>query len=237
MILKSIIIDDEPLARQLLQEFAQKVSFLEVMASFSNGVEALQYLQQNQVDLVFLDIQMPDITGLELLRTLSSRPKVIFTTAYAEHAVEGFNLDAVDYLLKPFNFPRFLKAANKVMELHLLKNQPKIPNQNQEEDFLFVKDGRELVKVWFNEIEYIQGQKDYVLFKTQSKKLLSLMNMKDLERDLPNDQFLRIHQSYIINTAQIQSVSSDAVKIADEEIAVSRSYKQAFKTFLAQYRR
>lgn len=237
MILRSIIIDDEPFARELLRDFSKKVNFLEITGSFSNGVEALQYLQQNEVDLVFLDIQMPDVTGLELLRTLSIRPKVIFTTAYAEYAVEGFNLDAVDYLLKPFDFPRFLKAVNKVMEFQLLESQPKTATEPQGDDFLFVKDGRELVKIWFDEIDYIQGQKDYVLFKTHSKKLLSLMNMKDLQIDLPQDRFLRIHQSYIINTTQIQSVSSDHVKIADEELAVSRSYKQAFKNFLAQYRR
>lgn len=236
MILKSIIIDDEPLARELLQDFARKVSFLEITASFSNGMEALEYLQQKQVDLVFLDIQMPDITGLELLQTLSSRPKIIFTTAYAEYAVEGFNLDAVDYLLKPFDFPRFLKAVNKAMELHLLENQPKIVKQSVEEDFLFVKDGRELVKIYFDEIDYIQGQKDYVRFKTSTKKLLSLMNMKDLERDLPHDRFLRIHQSYIVNTARIESVSNDHVKIAGEFLTVSQSYKQAFRAFLAKYK-
>lgn len=235
MILRSIIIDDEPLARELLQDFAEKVSFLEIVATLSNGVEALTYLQQHKIDLVFLDIQMPDITGLELLRTLSSRPKVIFTTAYSEYAVEGFNLDATDYLLKPFDFPRFLKAVNKVMELHLLENQPKNPVE-EESDFLFVKDGRELVKVWFDEIDYIQGQKDYVLFKTSSRKLLSLMNMKDLERDLPQGRFLRIHQSYIINTTHIQSLSSDQVTIADETLSVSQSYKQAFRAFLDRYR-
>lgn len=237
MTLKSIIIDDEPLARKLLQDFAGKVSFLEISDSFSNGVEALQYLQQHEVDLVFLDIQMPDITGLELLKTLTSPPRVIFTTAYAEYAVEGFNLDAVDYLLKPFDFPRFLKAVNKVMKLQLLKNQPKARVNQQEDDFLFVKDGRELVKVYFDEIDYIQGQKDYVLFKTKSKKLLSLMNMKDLERDLPKERFLRIHQSYIINILQIQSVSSDQVRVAGEWLSVSQSYKQAFRTFLSRYKR
>ncbi|MCE7992083.1 MAG: response regulator transcription factor [Roseivirga sp.] len=236
MILRSIIIDDEPLARELLQDFADKVSFLEIVASFSNGVEALTYLQQHKIDLVFLDIQMPDITGLELLKTLSSRPRVIFTTAYAEYAVEGFNLDATDYLLKPFDFPRFLKAVNKVMELYLLENQPKTIAEDEKDDFLFIKDGRELVKVWFDEIDYIQGQKDYVLFKTTSRKLLSLMNMKDLERDLPQDKFLRIHQSYIINTSRIQSLSRDQVTVADETLNVSQSYKQAFRVFLDRYR-
>lgn len=235
MILRSIIIDDEPLARELLQNFSEKVSFLETVATFSNGIEALTYLQQHKIDLVFLDIQMPDITGLELLRTLSSRPKVIFTTAYSEYAVEGFNLDATDYLLKPFDFPRFLKAVNKVMELHLLENQPKATVE-EENDFLFVKDGRELVKVWFDEIDYIQGQKDYVLFKTSTRRLLSLMNMKDLERDLPQGRFLRIHQSYIINTTHLQSLSNDQVTIADETLSVSQSYKQAFRAFLDRYR-
>lgn len=237
MKLKSIVIDDEPLARQLLQDFGDKVSFLEIRVAFSNGVEALHYLQHNAVDLVFLDIQMPDITGLELLKTLSCRPKIIFTTAYAEYAVEGFNLDAIDYLLKPFDFPRFLKAVNKAMEYQLLESQPRQAITEANEDFLFVKDGRELVKVYFNEIFYIQGQKDYVMFKTSSKKLLSLMNMKDLERDLPSDRFLRIHQSFIINTARIESISGDQVKIDGTLISVSQSYKQAFKSFLSRYQR
>jgi DNA-binding LytR/AlgR family response regulator len=237
MKLKSIIIDDEPMARQLLQDFGDKVSFLEINGAFSNGVEALHYLQQNAVDLIFLDIQMPDITGLELLKTLSIRPKIIFTTAYAEYAVEGFNLDAIDYLLKPFDFPRFLKAVNKAMEYQLLENQPRQAAAEADEDFLFVKDGRELVKVYFDEILYIQGQKDYVMFKTASKKLLSLMNMKDLERDLPSDRFLRVHQSFIINTGQVESISGDQVKIDGTLISVSQSYKQAFRSFLSRYQR
>lgn len=234
MKLNAIIIDDEPLARQLLQDFAEKVPFLEICGTFSNGLDALEKLRKTAIDLVFLDIQMPDITGLELLQAVPHKPQVIFTTAYAEYAVEGFNLDATDYLLKPFDFARFLKSVNKAYA-KLPDKKPAEPVVEPKEQFLFVKDGRELVKVLFRDIRYIRGQKDYVMFITPERKLMSLMTMKELETDLPSDQFLRIHQSYIINKSHIDSITSDRVQIAGEYLPVSQSYKQSFKTFLAQF--
>lgn len=234
MKLKAIIIDDEPLARKLLSDFSEKIPFLEILGSFSNGLEALEFLKQHSPDLIFLDIQMPDITGLELLRVMRDQPQVIFTTAYAEYAVEGFELDATDYLLKPFDFPRFLKAVTKAFE--------KLPGQSQSEskeaedtDFLFVKDGRELVKVRLSDIRYIKGQKDYVQFHTSNGKLMSLMKMRDLEQDLPSKGFLRIHQSFIVNTSHIEAIANDKVLIADEYLPVSQSYRQSFKAFLSKY--
>lgn len=234
MKLKAIIIDDEPLARKLLADFCEKVPFLECTGSFSNGLEALDYLKHQNPDLVFLDIQMPDITGLELLQILRERPQIIFTTAYAEYAVEGFEQDATDYLLKPFDFPRFLKAVTKALERKPGTIDPKATNSDQS-DFLFVKDGRDLVKVRLEEVYFIKGQKDYVQFHTVNGKLMSLMNLRDLENDLPDRQFLRIHQSYIINTEHIASVSNDRVLVAGEYIPVSQTYRPAFKAYLSKF--
>jgi len=234
MKLKAIIIDDEPLARKLLTEFSQKVPFLELGEAFSNGLDALEYLKRESPDLIFLDIQMPDITGLDLLKVLPNRPQVIFTTAYAEHALEGFELDATDYLLKPFDFPRFLKAVTKALERQPQK-QLTSEKAGGQSDFLFVKDGRELVKVRLADIQYVKGQKDYVQFHTIHSRLMSLMNMRDLEADLPGDRFIRVHQSFIINTEHIEAIASDKVLIAGQYIPVSQTYRQAFKAFLSKY--
>lgn len=234
MMLKAVIIDDEPLARKLLADFCEKVPFLECSGSFSNGLEALDYLKRQSPDLIFLDIQMPDITGLELLQILRERPQIIFTTAYAEYAIEGFEQDATDYLLKPFDFPRFLKAVTKALERKPVGTEAKVTSSDQN-DFLFVKDGRDLVKVRLTDVYFIKGQKDYVQFHTINGKLMSLMNLRDLENDLPDSRFLRVHQSYIINTEHIASVSNDKVLIAGEYIPVSQTYRQAFKAYLSKY--
>lgn len=235
MKLKVLIVDDEPLARKLLSEFAAKVPFLEVTSTCANGLAALEQLKNNRVDLLFLDIQMPDINGMELLKTLSNPPMVIFTTAYAEYAVEGFELNAVDYLLKPFDFPRFLKAVNKAGSL-VRPTETAAAEAEREEDFLFVKDGRKLVKVYHREILYIQGQKDYALFRMKQGKLLSLITLRELGQQLPASHFLRIHQSYIINTQHIDALAPDGVHIGDTFLNVSQSYKQAFRQFVNRYR-
>ena len=236
MKVKALIVDDEPLARKLLGDFAGKVPFLEVVGVFSNGLEALEQLKSTQIDLLFLDIQMPDINGMELLKTLNKPPMVIFTTAFAEYAVEGFELNAVDYLLKPFDFPRFLKAVNKAAT-HMGSFERSVEGKvEEEENFLFVKDGRKLVKVYHSDILYIQGQKDYALFKMSKGQLLSLITLRELEQQLPSSRFLRIHQSYIVNTRHIDTLTSDGVHIGGTYLNVSQSYKQAFRQFLNRYR-
>ncbi len=236
MSIKCIIVDDEPLARKLLIDFCEKVPFIELLGDFSSGLQAMSFLRDNPVDFLFLDIKMPDISGIELIKVIDPKPKIIFTTAFAEYAVDGFELDAMDYLLKPFDFPRFLKAVNKVSDQLQDKQIEKLKaSKNQRDDFLFVKDGRSLVKVHFNEVLYIKGMKDYVTFHCPDKKVMSLMNMKDLEKDLPGEQFLRIHQSYIINIDGITSINNDKVNIAGEFLPVSQTYKQTFKKFLENY--
>lgn len=233
MSLTCLIIDDEPFARKLLLDFCSRVPNLEVKGDFSNGVEALQYLNTQAVDFIFLDIKMPGITGIEMLNSLRNAPKVVFTTAFSEYAIDGFELDAVDYLLKPFDFPRFLKSVNKVQTAL----QPKSIDlfQATESDFLFVKDGRELVKLKLNQILYVKGQKDYVMFMLDDKKVMSLMNMKDLEEELKGKQFVRIHQSFIINAQHIESISNDRVKVGEEFLPISQSYKLSFRSFIEKF--
>ncbi|KYG77773.1 hypothetical protein AWW68_03120 [Roseivirga spongicola] len=232
MSLTCLIIDDEPFARKLLLDFCSRVPNLEVKGDFSNGVEALQYLNTQAVDFIFLDIKMPGITGIEMLNSLRNAPKVVFTTAFSEYAIDGFELDAVDYLLKPFDFPRFLKSVNKVQTA--LQPKPIDLPQATESDFLFVKDGRELVKLKLNQILYVKGQKDYVMFMLSDKKVMSLMNMKNLEEELKGKQFVRIHQSFIINAQHIESISNDRVKIGEEFLPISQSYKLRFRSFIEQ---
>ncbi|MBO3699575.1 LytTR family DNA-binding domain-containing protein [Roseivirga sp. E12] len=232
MKLKCIIIDDEPLARKLLVDYCQRVDYIELLGDFSSGLTALTFLKDHTVDLIFLDIKMPDFSGLELSKSIGQSPSIIFTTAFAEYAVDAFELNAVDYLLKPFDFGRFVKAINR------LKAVESVASKNGEEkakDFLFIKDGRELVKVYFKDILYIKGQKDYVQFQMRGSKILSLMNLKDLENDLPESQFIRIHQSYIVNLEHLQSISNDKVKIMEEYLPISQTYRLHVRSFLDRY--
>lgn len=235
MKLRCVIIDDEPFARKLLIDFCDRVPQISILGDFSNGLEALSFLHNTQADLIFLDIKMPGISGIDLLKSLGNRPKVVFTTAFAEYAIDGFELDAIDYLLKPFDFPRFLKAVNKALASLPAEKPPIQYSTSVSDDFLFVKDGRDLIKVYLGEILYIKGQKDYVMFVTKAKKIMSLMNMRDLERDLSKKGFLRIHQSYIVNTKRIETITNDKVKLNNEFLPVSQTYKLGLKEFLQKY--
>lgn len=219
--IRCIIVEDEPLARKLLEEYCEKLSSLALLGSFSNGLDALDFLKTAEVDLVFLDIKMPDLSGLELAKLLQKECRFIFTTAFAEYAIEGFELNAVDYLLKPFDFARFLRAVQKV--------EQSTPVSTKEEDFLFVKDGRVWRKLALQSVYYIQGAKDYVTFHFEGGKLMSLMTLKELESELTEKGFIRIHQSYIISKRQIQSFSNDKVEVDGQFLPVSQSYKLAFK--------
>lgn len=233
MSLSCLIIDDEPFARKLLLDYCGRIPDLKVSGDFSNGLEALQYLNKRLVDFIFLDIKMPGITGIDMVNSLRNPPKVIFTTAFAEFAIDGFELDAVDYLLKPFDFPRFLKAVNKMQAS--LQVKPVETAQATSSDFIFVKDGRELIKLQLNQILYVKGQKDYVMFVMKDKKVMSLMNLKDLEEELNQKEFVRIHQSFIVNAQHITSISNNKVKIGNEFLPISQSYKLSFRSFIEQF--
>lgn len=219
----AIAIDDEPIALTIVATHASKVPFVDLKASFTNAFEATAYLQQNKVDLLFLDIKMPDINGIDFLKTLSKPPMVVFTTAYSEHAVQSFELDAVDYLLKPFSLSRFLKACNKAKELFDLRNQTseKIP------PFIFIKDGYEQVKVFLEDILYIEASGNYTQLHLKGNKLLSSrITIIEILALLPTKEFIRTHRAFIVSKNKITKYDRAQVWINDIIIPIGATYTQ-----------
>jgi two-component system, LytTR family, response regulator len=218
-----VAVDDEPLALALLEDNIRQVPFLKRVASCSNALEALRVLRDQEVDLIFLDIQMPGLTGLQFLQSLNSRPLVILITAYEQYALEGFNLDVVDYLVKPVPFERFLKACNKAQDLFLLKQG--LPALEQP-DYFFVNAEYGLVKIVIPEILLIEGLKDYLKFHmVDGKPLIIRMSLKSVEEKLPPHRFFRIHKSYIVSLARITSVRRNSVFLGERELPLSDHYK------------
>lgn len=234
--IKCLVIDDEQPAREILEKHISGVEALELSGSCTNAVEALSFLQSNIVDLLFLDIQMPHILGTNFIRTLKNPPKVIFTTAYRKYAVEGFELDAVDFLLKPISFDRFLKAVNKILQLNLQSNVNTTSTENHNEPaqpFLYVRVDRKMVKVLFNDILYIEGLRDYVRIYTTSKTLITKHLLSSLEEMLPADGFLRIHRSYIVSINKIDSYNTDTIGIEKKELPIGRLFKHDVNKLLS----
>lgn len=233
MNLKCLIVDDEPLARNLLAEYVKKVSYLELVEVCSSPLTALEALRKNTIDILFLDIQMPEITGITLLKTLQKPPLVILTTAYSEYALESYELDVVDYLLKPITFDRFLKAVDKASgRITTSPQKGRDPAADPGNPFVFVKDGTRLVKVMLEDILYVEGLKDYVTIHTRTQKVVTLQRLKSLETQLPADKFIRIHHSYIIALKAIDAVHRGEVQIGTAMIPVSDSYRKSFKDFI-----
>ncbi len=223
-----ITLDDEPLALDLLEVYIQKVDFLELKGAFSNPFEASDFMQKNKIDLVFLDIQMPDITGIQWLKSIENPPIVIFTTAYSQYALEGFNLDVLDYLLKPFDFERFFKAATKANDYFLLLQKP--DNEVVKDDFIFVKADYQNVKINFDEILHIESMDDYCrIFLTSGKPVLTLMALKNLVEMLPAAQFKRVHRSHIINLTKVEKMTKKTIFIGKKEIPIGERYKDLLK--------
>ena len=229
--MKCLIIDDEPIAREGIQMLVDEIPYLETERSFGNGIEALEYLYFHTVDLIFLDIEMPGMTGLEFLKQVKNPPFVILTTAYQQYALEAFELDVIDYLVKPIRVDRFVKAINKVKEIVDLKEgafyEPE-PNDNEADDFVFIRSDRKLVKLFYNEVSHIKGLKDYVMIYTSTDKYLTAMNIKRILSQLPSDKFIRTSKSYIINTDKIKSISHDTIFLEEIEIPLGNSYKEEF---------
>jgi len=226
--IKCLVIDDELPARDVLEKHIADVEALELAGTCTNAVEALSFLQSNTVDLLFLDIQMPHILGTNFIRTLKNPPKVIFTTAYRKYAVEGFELDAVDFLLKPISFDRFLKAINKILQLNLQSNVSTPAAENHTEPaqpFLYLRVDRKMVKVLFNDILYIEGLRDYVRLFTNSKVIVTKHLLSSLEEMLPSDGFIRVHRSYIVSISKIDSFNSDTIEIGKKELPIGRLFK------------
>ena len=242
MIHTCVIVDDEPFARKLMEEYVSKVPELRLIQSCASPLVAIDVLRQNPVDILFLDINMPEITGLTLLKVLQKKPLVVLTTAYSEYALEGYELDVADYLLKPITLERFLKSVEKV--LGRLRNaspvaaasQPDVAGvPNPSNEYIFVKDGTRLVKIQLRDILYIEGLKDYVGIYTKDKKIVTLQTMKALETQLPESQFIRIHNSFIVAFAAIEAIDREKVQIGKAFLPVSDTYKKSFKEFIEKH--
>ena len=224
-----LVIDDEPHALKILVNFIESLPYLKLVAACKNAIEALQQIQQHHIDLLFVDIQMPQILGTDFIRSLQSPPKVIFTTAYRKYAVDGFDLNAVDYLLKPISFDRFLKAVNKVMEIHIntwhtnqrINEQP----TSAYPDFILIRADRKDIKVSLKEILYIESLKDYLKLVLEKNTLLTKMPIQNIEKILPPEMFLRVHRSFIVSILKISDFSSGVLSISGLHIPVSRTYR------------
>jgi DNA-binding LytR/AlgR family response regulator len=229
-----IIVDDEPLAQEVLERYINKLENLELVGKCSNAHQAQEILNREKVDIVFLDINMPGMSGLEFLRRLPNPPSVIFTTAHAEYALEGFELDATDYLLKPISFDRFSKAVSKATHYIELELQDEQPAASDEEDHMFVKADKKIVKIKLDEILYIEGLKDYVMIFIPGQRIITLQTMKNLEQRLPSAKFIRVHRSFIISIDKLKSIASHNVEIGEKQIPIGKNYKEAFFKVLEQ---
>ncbi|MFK7923938.1 MAG: LytR/AlgR family response regulator transcription factor [Bacteroidia bacterium] len=233
MNIRCVIVDDEPLALDVLESYIDKIDHLDLVARLDNAVEAFNLLNREEVDLLFLDIQMPRLSGIELLRNISNPPKVIFTTAYRDYALQGYELDVMDYLLKPISFDRFLKAVNKLNRDQLTSNitpsptpsLESIPANQYEEAFLYLKADKKMVKILLKDILYIESLKDYIRVKTNHKTVTAYQRISFMEEKLPENRFLRIHRSFIVAKDKIDAFSPPSVEIGDITLPIGRNYR------------
>ena len=226
-----IIVDDEPLAREGMELNVEELDYLNLVGQFSTAVDALNFLTNNKVDLIFLDIQMPGLTGLDFIRSIQSlkeRPMIILSTAYPQYALEGFELDVIDYLVKPNRLQRFIQAVSKAKALYDLKKKAdKVQTSVNEED-IFIRADRKYIRIFFKDIKYIKGMKDYVMIYTEKDKFMTAMNIKTTNDQLPSHQFVRVNKSYIVNADCIDSIGTDFINIGGEEIPLGRTYREDF---------
>ncbi|MAU16592.1 MAG: DNA-binding response regulator [Muricauda sp.] len=238
--MKCIIIDDEPLAIDVLMEYCQKLDFIELEDTFTNSLEAISVIKEKKIDLIFCDIEMPQMNGIDFINSLDNIPLFIFTTAYSQYAVEGFNLNAIDYLVKPIPYNRFIKAISRAKEILAYRKSPTKLNDNvfpsygdsntANPGYIFVKAEYESVKINLDDIEYIQGLKDYLKIhvKNTNKAILTLMSFKEILDKLPTNQFVRVHKSFVVNISCIKTVQRNRIVINDMRIPIGESYKSSF---------
>lgn len=226
MNVKCLLVDDEPLALRVLENHIEKIHWLEVAGTCQNPVDAYEILKAKKIDLLFLDIQMPELSGLDFLRTLPHPPLVIFTTAYRQFAADAYDLDGLDYLIKPIAFPRFVRAVNKYLErMGNEKGIPMVPGNHTERRSFFIRKGKEMIRVFVDEILYFESLKDYLQIFLKDQKFIYKARISDMEEELHDDQFLRIHKSYLVNTSKIRSVSPTEISIEGIRLPIGRSYK------------
>jgi DNA-binding LytR/AlgR family response regulator len=234
--IRCLIVDDEPLALQILEDYLSKIPFLQLVKATTNPIEALTLVQTGNVDLVFLDVQMPELTGIQFLRISNGKAKVILTTAYPQYALEGYELDVIDYLLKPIAFDRFFKSVQKAQavlqpqmaSVKPIQADPVHPQQDFLSDFIFVKTEHKIQKVYLNDILFIEGLKDYISIFTSAERIITLQNMKKMEDALPPKHFIRVHKSYIVSINKIDSIERSRICIRDKIIPVGDTYREEF---------
>jgi len=223
-------VDDEPLARALIRSHIEKLNNFNIVAECGDAMKALQELRSKQIDLMFLDIQMPQITGIEFLRTLKKPPKVVITTAYREYAVEGFELDVVDFLMKPITFERCMKSVNKyyqVAQEEIMQVNNGLESNPADKPFIYVKENKRVIKVYLNEIYYVEGLSEYVQIHTEKKKIITKTSMNNMDEKLSPEGFLRIHKSFIVSMAKIEAFTAHSIEIPGKELPIGRSYKNS----------
>lgn len=236
MSIKCLVVDDEPLAQSVLEKYIASLSSLSLVKKCNNALEAIAFLHENEVDLMFLDIKMPQMTGLEFLKTLTHPPEVILTTAYSEYALEGYEYSVVDYLLKPFSFERFLKAVNKIiMKKNVETNQISTTENKIYEDFIFLKADKIDHRIPFSDIIYIEGCGNYIKVFTKDKMLLVSETMTTIEKNLPENLFLRTHKSFIVSIEKIQQIEGNMIRIGKKSIPIGNFYKMNVEKILAKF--
>ncbi len=226
--MKCLLVDDEPLALDILESYLKKTPGMELVGKCSNALEASEFLKNHRIDLMFLDIQMPEITGLEFMRSLTNPPLVVFCTAYSDFAVEGFELDAIDYLLKPVSFERFTKTIDRAKEYFSLKKNDNVEEPDLENDYIFIKSNQKQIKLSYDQILYVEAFADYVKLYTAEKRYITLQTMKNMEIKLPKEKFIRVHRSFIVGLKYINTFNSSEVEIGAVKIPVGKNYKDEF---------
>jgi DNA-binding LytR/AlgR family response regulator len=221
--LSCIIVDDEPVARKILHEFVDQVPFLDLHGKFENAMKAEAFLKSEQVDLIFLDIEMPKVSGLQFLQRLNVDSLVILTTAFPQYALEGYELDIIDYLLKPFALSRFLKAVQKAKDYHELKSRTGVLPQP---DYIFIKSDKRIEKIRLADIIYVESVGNYVAVHTDEQKILAYLTLKSLEVQLPGGDFMKVHQSYLVNAARISAIDGNEIRIGSKSLPMSRNYRE-----------
>jgi DNA-binding LytR/AlgR family response regulator len=235
MILKCIVVDDEPLAQRVLEKYISSLSSLVLMKKCNNALEAMSFLHQNEVDLIFLDVKMPELTGIEFLKTLAHPPPIIITTAYSEYALQGYEYSVVDYLLKPFSYERFLKAVNKVINKKVEYKSTLSANREPVENFIFLKADKIDHKILFSEIKYIEGCGNYIKVFTDNKMLMVAETLTTIEKNLPKELFTRTHKSYIVSIKKINQIEGNMIRIGDKTIPIGNFYRMHVNTILDKY--
>ncbi len=231
-----IIVDDEPLAREILEQFVGKVPFLNLKAICSNAFQAMDVINNDKIDLIFLDIQMPDLSGMQMYKSLKNKPQVIFTTAYSDYAIEGFDVDATDYLLKPTTYERFMKAVVKAFDIYSKINSDiEFRGKQNSTEFLFVKDGTKTINVRLSDVLYMEGMKDYIRIHTSDRTITTLMSMQLMMEKLDPEIFIRVHRSYIVSISNIDTIQRNRIIIGDKWIPVGDFYKENFRELINKY--